>query len=233
MFTLVSEETYTDGQIIFNEASSGDWVYVVLSGSVEISKTIQGKKFVIEMLKEGEVFGELSFIGGIKRTATVKAVGDTTVGIIDRDSLDTEFNKLSSDFRSILVAVVRRFKKMVDRVTEFSVRSEPRIPKTLSVSYKDQQSFLKAYTDNISGGGLCINTGNPLPEGEMFFLKLQLPDLSEPLKIRCEVAWVNKHEGGEKNRPPGMGIKFLEMSKNDNQTLKKYIKSLMENLKST
>ena len=112
MFTLVSEEVYEDGQIIFKENSSGNWVYVVLSGSVEVFKMIGKKKFVIEVLKEGEVFGELSFIGGIKRTATVMAIGKTTVGVIDRDSLDREFNKISSDFRSILVAIVRRFKKM-------------------------------------------------------------------------------------------------------------------------
>ena len=226
MFTLVSEETYSDGQTIFNEDSSGDWVYLVLSGSVEISKTIGGKKFVLEVLKEGEVFGELSFIGGIKRTANVTAVGATIVGIIDRDALDQEFNKLSSDFRSILVTVVKRFKNMIDRVIEFSVRAEPRIPKTLSVNYKDQQSFLKAYTGNISNGGLFIKTNNPPPQGEQFFLKLQLPSLSEPLNIKCEVAWTYKQKEGDDNRPSGMGLKFLEMSKKDRNTLHTYIKSL-------
>ena len=225
MFTLVSEETYTDGQIIFRDDSSGDWVYIILSGSVEISKTIGGKKFVLEILKEGDIFGELGFIGGIKRTATAMAVGETTVGIIDRDSLDREFNKLSSDFRSILVSVVRRFKTMINRVIEFSGREEARIPRTLSVSYKDKQSFLKAFTDNISNGGLFIKTTNPLAEGEMFFLRLQLPDFSEPMKIKCEVVWANKQEEG-KDRPPGMGIKFLEADEKDKLTLKKYIKSI-------
>ena len=37
MFTIASEETYPDGKMIFQEGSSGDWVYVILSGSVEIS----------------------------------------------------------------------------------------------------------------------------------------------------------------------------------------------------
>jgi len=40
MYHIASEETYKDGQVILEEGSSGDWVYVVLSGSVEISKTI-------------------------------------------------------------------------------------------------------------------------------------------------------------------------------------------------
>jgi uncharacterized protein (TIGR02266 family) len=225
MFTIASEETYADGQIIFNENSSGDWVYVVLSGSVEISKMIGGKKFVLEVLKKGEPFGELGYIGNIKRTATAVAVGETTVGIIDRNSLDQEFNKLSSDFRSILVSVVRRFKSMIDRVTNFSTRCEARIPKSLSVSYKDKKSFLKAYTGNISGGGLFIKTETPLPIGEKFLLKLQLPEIPDPLKIQCTVIWANKQE---ENEALGMGVKFSEISDRDNQILQKYLKPFIK-----
>jgi len=226
MFTLVSEETYTGGQVIFEEGSSGDWVYVILSGAVEISKRIRGKKFVLEVLKAGEVFGELSFLGGIKRTATVRAVEDVTVGIIDRNSLDTEFNKLSSDFRSILVSVVRRFKIMTDRASDFSVRTESRVPKTLSVNYKDKQRFLKAYTGNVSNGGLFIKTGNPLKQDTKFLLKLQLPDLPEPITIKCGVAWAKKEGENRDARPVGMGIKFLEMSRKDKQTMQEYIQSI-------
>ncbi len=225
MFILVSEEMYTDGQVIFEEGSSGDWVYVILSGAVEISTGIKGKKFVLELLKEGEVFGELSFLGGIKRTATVTAVGDVTVGIIDRNSLDMEFNKLSSDFRSILVSVVRRFKIMTDRVSGFSARTESRVPNRLSVNYKDKRSFLKAYTGNVSNGGLFIKTGNPLKQGTKFVLKLQLPDLPEPLTIKCSVAWAKKKGEHRDARPVGMGIKFLEMSRKDQQAVQKYVQS--------
>lgn len=227
MFTLVSEESYEDGKLIFEEGSSGDWVYVVLSGSVEVSRRIAGKKLVVELLKEGEVFGELSFIGGSKRSATVKAIGDTTVGIIDRDTLDTEFNKLSAGFRAILVAVVRRFNKMVDRISEFDARIEPRVIKTLSVSYKDKQSFLMAYTSNISTGGLFVKTNNPLEPDEQFLLKLQLPDFPEPLKLQSQVVWANIDSSGEDKRPIGMGIKFLDTPGSDLQTLKKYVDSVM------
>ena len=228
MFTLVSEETYTDGQVIFNEGSSGDWVYVIISGSVEISKKINDKKYILEILNEGEVFGEISFIGGVKRTATVTSVGETVIGVIDRDSMDKQFNNLSSDFRSILVAMVKRFKTMIDRVSDFSARSEPRIPKTLSISYKDKNSFLKAYTENISNRGLFIKTNNPLPKGEAFLLRLQLPGLPEPLKIQCTVTWVNTQEEGKGNKPPGMGIQFGEINREDSQVLDKYIASFTE-----
>jgi uncharacterized protein (TIGR02266 family) len=221
MLYVVSEEIYKDGEIIIEEGSSGDWIYVVQSGTVEISKTMRGKKFVVTMLGPGEFFGELGFLGDVTRTATARAVGETSVGIIDRGSLDKEYNKLSSDFRAILVGVVKRFKEMSDRTIEVSSRKEPRTKKTLSLTYKDKQSFCDGYTENVGEGGLFIKTENPLEPGEEFLLKLQLPHLSDPMEIKCEVVWTRKQE--EREYPNGMGVKFIEITKEDNQSLKQYL----------
>ncbi len=227
MYHIASKETYKDGQIIFKEGSSGNWIYVVLSGSVEISKTIGGKKSMLSVLEPDEVFGELGYLGHIKRTATVRAVGETTVGVIDRTFLDKEFNRLSGYFRAILVAVVKRFGNMIDRTCKFSSRKEARAQKTLTLMFKDRQSFIKAYTGNISKGGLFIRTERPLKEGEKFLLKMQLPDLSEPMKLNCEVAWTREQSETEK-RPSGMGVKFCEMSKQDSQILNRYAQTLIK-----
>lgn len=226
MFNIASEETYQDGQVILKEGSSGDWVYVILSGSVEISKMVGARKYVIEVLKPDEVFGELGFLGGINRTATARALGETTLGIIDRTSLDQEFNKLSGDFRTILVSIVERFKKMIEKTSAFSSRQETRIAKVLSLTFKERQSFIKAYTGNISPGGLFITTKKPLKEGEQFLLKLQLPDITGPLKIKCEVVWTKKQEQSTKDNPAGMGVRFSEMDKKDNQILKQYLNDI-------
>ncbi|MBW1997749.1 MAG: TIGR02266 family protein [Deltaproteobacteria bacterium] len=226
MFTIVSEETYSDGQIILREGTPGDWVYVILSGKVRIIKSVKGKSFILAVLEPGEVFGELSFLGGINRTATAQAVGETTLGIVDRDSLDAEFNKISSDFRYLIVSSVRRFQKMLDRACEFSTRASPRIQKTVSLAYKDKESFVKAYASNISAGGLFIKTENPLKKGESFLLKLGLPDISEPLKIGCEVMWSRPKEEATERRPPGMGIKFKTMSESDRRALNSFLSDL-------
>ena len=226
MHAIASEETYTNGQLIFKEGSPGDWVYIVLSGQVEITKTVEGREVVIEELKEGEVFGELGFLGGIRRTAAAKAVGDTVLGVIERSFLDGEFNKLSADFRAILVAVVLRFKKMIDRISECSFRREPRAPKTLSLTYKDRQSFVKAYSVNISCGGLFVKSDNPLPKGEKFLLKLQLPDVGQTLSIQCQVAWTKKAGGEAQAGAAGMGIRFIEMDEKDDQVLRGYVQEI-------
>lgn len=223
MFTFASEETHEDGYVVIKEGTPGDWLYVVLSGAVEISKTINGKKYVIDVLKPGELFGEVGFLGSKKRTATATTVGQTTLGVVDRTVLDAEFNKLSSDLRNILMAMSKRFEKMVTRIIEFSSRSEARVQKTLSLTYKDNMAFVRAYLGNISTGGLFIRTDKPLPQGEQFLLRLQLPELSDPLKIDCEVVWARSASRATEREPAGMGVKFIEMSKKDTESLQHYL----------
>jgi len=220
---IVSEENYEDGDIIFRENSPGDWVYIVISGSVEIFKTVGDRETIIKVLGPDEIIGELGFLGGIRRTAGARAVGPTTLGVIDRAFLDNEFNKLSAEFRAILKAVVERFRSMLDRASEFQARTEPRALKVLSLTFKSKKAFIKAYTENVSSGGLFVRTSNPLGKGDVFLLRLNLPGLTDPIHIQCEVVWTRAGEKGPQGRPAGMGIKFLEMAPNDKAVLDRYL----------
>ncbi len=114
MFQTAIEEKYKDGDIIFEEGSSGDWIYVVESGAVEISKIMHGEKEVLLELGPGEIIGELGFITKMPRTATARAVGDTTVGIIDPISFEQEFNRLSPDFQAVLISLATRLKETTE-----------------------------------------------------------------------------------------------------------------------
>lgn len=225
-YNIAEEENYQDGQIIFKENSSGDWIYVVLSGAVEISKYVQGQKYIISVLQPGEVFGELGFIGVTKRTATARAIGNTTLGIIDREFLEKEYNQLSGQFRSIIEVITKRFKEMLDRTCAFTKRAEPRFEKSLSLVYKDREAFFRAYTGNVSTGGLYIKTENPLNPGDEIFLKLQLPGVSDALHIKCEVVWARPPAESRSDKPAGMGVKFIQISKKDHQFLKQYLSSI-------
>jgi CRP/FNR family cyclic AMP-dependent transcriptional regulator len=120
MFKIASYETFQDGQIIFEEGSNGDWIYVVEEGEVEISKSVGGQKIVVEILKESDVFGEIAYIDKTPRSATATARGTTVVGIIDRDFFDAEFNKISADFQKILKTVALRLRK----TTQMSVEAQ-------------------------------------------------------------------------------------------------------------
>ena len=228
VYNIADEEAYHDGQVIFNEGSSGDWIYVILGGAVEISKVVQGQKYVVAILKEGEVFGELGFVGVSKRTATARAIGQTRLGIIDREFLEKEYNQLSSQFRSIFEVIILRFKELLEKTCTSTKRQELRVERSLSLVFKDRDAFFRAYTGNVSAGGLFIKTEKPLIPGDKLNIKLQLPGVSDPLKIKCEVSWARKKQESQPGRPAGMGVKFIMIAKRDHQILKQYLSAIGE-----
>jgi len=120
VYNIIREENFSSGQIIFKQDGTGDWLYIIMSGSVETSRNVDGKKFVIEKLQHGEIFGEIEFIGGMKRTVSARAVGDTTIGLVDRESIKKEYDRLSKQFRSILETIPVRLQKMIDRACDIS-----------------------------------------------------------------------------------------------------------------
>jgi CRP-like cAMP-binding protein len=121
MLPIATYETYQDGQIIFEEGSHGDWIYAIESGSVELSKAVAGGRAVIVVLQSGDVFGEIAFLARIPRTATARSVGETTVGLIDRAFLDTEYNKLSQHFQVILRTLSLRLKRATELLVENNI----------------------------------------------------------------------------------------------------------------
>jgi CRP-like cAMP-binding protein len=124
MFQIVRYENFKNEQIIFKEGTFGDWLYLVDEGEVEISRKVEGKKIVIAVFKSGDIFGEVAYITKAARSATASAIGDTTVGVIDRNFFDQEFNKLSGDFQSILKIMANRLKKTTDVLIAFEASRE-------------------------------------------------------------------------------------------------------------
>ena len=125
MFQISTYETFQDGQVVFKEGDNGDWIYVVDEGEVELSKEVDGRKVVIEILKEGDLFGEMAYIDKTPRSATATAIGKAVVGILDREFFDKEFNKLSNDFQQMLKTVTSRLRKTTEKLL-----AEKKYPRT-------------------------------------------------------------------------------------------------------
>ena len=123
MLPVINYLTFQDGQIIFEEGSTDDSLYVVDCGAVELSKMVKGVKIVIEILQPGYIFGEMAFLSRIPRTATAQAVGETSVGIIDRVLLDQEYQNLSEHFQTIIETLVLRLQKTTDLLVNFKIDS--------------------------------------------------------------------------------------------------------------
>jgi signal transduction histidine kinase len=80
--------TFASGQEIFKEGDAGDALYVIASGTVQISGVVaDGPRQVFSRLPEGEVFGEMAVIDDQPRSAGAVAEVETTVYRVPREAL--------------------------------------------------------------------------------------------------------------------------------------------------
>jgi signal transduction histidine kinase len=85
---VAQEKKFSGGQEVFKEGDTGDGVYVVKEGQVQISGLVgENVRHVFSEVKPGEIFGEMAVLENKPRSASAVTVGDTTVYFIPRDEL--------------------------------------------------------------------------------------------------------------------------------------------------
>lgn len=68
------------GQVLFEQGTLGDCIYVVSSGEVEIVRELSsGGEELLKVAGPGDYFGEMGPVFGLPRSATVRARTDATV----------------------------------------------------------------------------------------------------------------------------------------------------------
>lgn len=82
---LTFRRTFAPGEVIVEEGRTGNGLFVVLAGHVEVLKaTAAGGAQVLATLGPGEPFGEMALLGDWKRSASVRAAEETTCLGMDR-----------------------------------------------------------------------------------------------------------------------------------------------------
>ena len=101
-------------------------------------------------------------------------------------------------------------------------RKDPRAEVELEVHYRTGQEFLAAYSKNISGGGLFIQSQELLSLNREVLLRFTLPGISHLFEIHGVVVWTNPPTA-RSPFPAGMGIKFLDIDPKDKQMIADFI----------
>src|SRR4051812_24617577 len=78
-------ETYRNNDVIFRKGDPGRGMMGVLGGEVRIVvPSVDGREIVVNVIRKGEIVGEIALLDGKDRSATAVAVGDCTLLAIDR-----------------------------------------------------------------------------------------------------------------------------------------------------
>lgn len=126
MAKITSQKNFKTGETIFKESEEGQSLYVIRSGEVKASVSApNGEVFTLTMLKDGDIFGQMSFIDGRPRSATIIAASDVDTivmeksdfeGIIDDNPrlIHKIMGKIVLNVHSILRGMNARYMEMIN-----------------------------------------------------------------------------------------------------------------------
>jgi K+-sensing histidine kinase KdpD len=84
------EERYSAGTIVFEANTSGDKVFIIEKGVVQISRlTVFGDETTLDILKNGEVVGELASLDGQSRSARATCIEDSILLSLEKSQFET------------------------------------------------------------------------------------------------------------------------------------------------
>ncbi len=112
------------GQLVFQMNDPGGTLFVIREGSVEVFLTdATGERVVLETPGPGEVFGEISFLDGGSRTASVLVVEDLDALAVDRDDLSHLFRAHPEAGLDIIAAMGKRLRRSVELLRNTASRN--------------------------------------------------------------------------------------------------------------
>jgi serine/threonine-protein kinase len=120
------QKTFAPGSLIIREGDRGDSAYMIVSGQCRAFRTIDAAEGTpaqetLAVMGAGEVFGEMALILDEPRAASVEAVDQVTVLILDQKTM-TEGVGAGGWIGSLVHALAQRFRNLEQQVRAMGIR---------------------------------------------------------------------------------------------------------------
>jgi CRP-like cAMP-binding protein len=111
---IVDEDEFEDGQEIVVQEKYGNWLWVILGGTVEVVRLMPEGQIPINKLSDGAFIGSITSLKTKSnvRSATVTAMGRVQLGVLDYHRILEEYSKLSEEFKNILASFDNRLRQI-------------------------------------------------------------------------------------------------------------------------
>jgi CRP-like cAMP-binding protein len=110
---------YKDGEVIIKQGESGNCMYVIQSGQVEVLREKDGKEVQLAIRKTGDFFGEMALFSREVRSATIRALGDARVLTVDRKNLLNSIQKDPSLAFRIIETLSKRIRDLSEEIVPY------------------------------------------------------------------------------------------------------------------
>ena len=116
-------KTFSSTTLIFQRGDPGDAFYMILSGSVKVFRhNEEGARVTLAYLGPGECFGEMALLTGEPRSASVEAIGETRLLVLEKADFDKLLGGDSKITHFLLRILSQRLQHADTQVEEESSR---------------------------------------------------------------------------------------------------------------
>jgi len=110
------KKKFKPGFFLMKENEDGDEAYLILNGKVRIFKDVNNQKIELGIHSQGDIIGEMALMNNEKRSASVEALEETEVAVLNREILSQNLKKMPPYMEKILLSVSNRLRDANNRI---------------------------------------------------------------------------------------------------------------------
>lgn len=112
---------YHDGEVIIKQGDSGNCMYVIQAGEVEVIRDNNGKEVRLAVRGEGDFIGEMALFSREVRGATIRSLGDARILTVDRKNLLMSIQKDPSLAFRIIETLSKRVRDLSEEIAPYKL----------------------------------------------------------------------------------------------------------------
>ncbi len=117
------KKVYSKESIILMEEDSGSAMFVIIKGKVKVARTSSdGREVILSILSESDFFGEMAILDGLSRSASVIALEESELFIIQRDQFLELLKKYPEISINLLQELTRRLRSADMKIKALSLK---------------------------------------------------------------------------------------------------------------
>jgi serine/threonine-protein kinase len=114
-------KSFQPGEIIVREGEKGDCAYMIVAGRCRAFRAVEGREETLSIMEPGEAFGEMALLLFEPRSASVVAIDQVTLLVLDKATM-SEGLGLSGWTGSLVRALAQRFSDLERMVRQSGLR---------------------------------------------------------------------------------------------------------------
>lgn len=131
--------TYANGEVIVRQGETGDCMFAIQKGRLEVIKSGKDGEVRVGVLEDGDIFGEMAIFERDIRSATVRALGEARVLTVDKKTFLRRVQEDPSLAFNLVRMMSRRIRSLSEEIAELRPSSVPLSTDALALTEGERQ----------------------------------------------------------------------------------------------